>query len=135
MAAHKGPASSMPRCTRGGSSVAAISVYQSTIPESRLPEGSLECLATTPCNVSSNVSDDSAHYVFSKFNPEHGGNIQTSINKKTNKIYVGNIPSYVYYIDTNKCFGSKRTIFMDTRQLDREVYVTKYIKFIYANTT
>jgi hypothetical protein len=29
MAAHKGPASSRPRCTLGGSSVAAIPVYQS----------------------------------------------------------------------------------------------------------
>jgi hypothetical protein len=32
MAAHKGPASSRPRCTRSGSSVAAIPVYQS-LPE------------------------------------------------------------------------------------------------------
>jgi hypothetical protein len=31
MAAHKGPASLRPRCTRSGSSVAAISVYQSTV--------------------------------------------------------------------------------------------------------
>jgi hypothetical protein len=30
MAAHKGPASLRPRCTRSGSSVAAIPVYQST---------------------------------------------------------------------------------------------------------
>jgi hypothetical protein len=30
MAAHKGPASLRPRCTRTGSSVAAITVYQST---------------------------------------------------------------------------------------------------------
>jgi hypothetical protein len=30
MAAHKGPASLRPRCTQGGSSVAAIPVYQST---------------------------------------------------------------------------------------------------------
>jgi hypothetical protein len=29
MAAHKGPASSRPRCTWGGSSVAVIPVYQS----------------------------------------------------------------------------------------------------------
>jgi hypothetical protein len=31
MAVHKGPASLRPRCTRSGSSVAAIQVYQSTI--------------------------------------------------------------------------------------------------------
>jgi hypothetical protein len=30
MTAHKGPASLRPRCTRSGSSVAAIPVYQST---------------------------------------------------------------------------------------------------------
>jgi hypothetical protein len=30
MAAHKGPASLRPRCTRSGSSVAAIPIYQST---------------------------------------------------------------------------------------------------------
>jgi hypothetical protein len=31
MAAHKGPASSRPRCTQSGSSVAAIPVYQSNL--------------------------------------------------------------------------------------------------------
>jgi hypothetical protein len=31
MAAHKGPTSLRPRCTRGGGSVAAIQVYQSTV--------------------------------------------------------------------------------------------------------
>jgi hypothetical protein len=37
MAAHKGPASLRPRCTRSGSSVAAIPVYQSTYTVNIIP--------------------------------------------------------------------------------------------------
>jgi hypothetical protein len=56
-----------------------------------------------------------------------------SVNQLTNKIYVGKIHNYVHYINTTTCFGSEGPIFKQTRNLDREAYVTKHMKLNYAN--
>jgi hypothetical protein len=49
MAAHKGPSSLRPRCTRSGSSVAAMPVYQSNTPPQKR-QGKLQQNATEEKN-------------------------------------------------------------------------------------